>query len=244
MKIIPAADYQDMSRIAAEFIAAQMKSKENSIFGLATGGTVVEIYHNLVQRYQNGELDFSQIRTVNLDEYVGLGPNHPQSYRYFMEQHLFSLVNLAPDSCHIPDGLAKSIPSECSRYDQLIQQLGGVDLQILGLGTNGHIGFNEPGESFESTTHCVQLSESTRMDNSRFFHSIEEVPIQAITMGTKTILSAKKILLCVSGQAKAEILQEVLFGPVTPSVPGSVLQNHPDVTVIADAEARCMLQNI
>ena len=241
MNIICVQDYQEMSRKAADLLSEQIAIKENSVLGLATGGTVLGIYDQLNQSYRRGALDFSKVSTINLDEYVGLSPDHPDSYRYYMEQNLFSRVNLIPENCHLPNGLAESIEYECLRYDQLIPQLGGIDMLLLGLGCNGHIGFNEPPADFEKETHCVVLSDSTRRANARFFDSLDEVPTHATTMGIKSILQTRHILLCVSGTSKAEILQKVLFGPVTPEVPGSILQTHPNVTVIADRDARSCL---
>ena len=238
MKIICARDYQDMSRKAANLLSAQVIIKENAVLGLATGETVLGIYDQLIQWYEKGDIDFSSASSINLDEYVGLAPDHPNSYHRYMKQNFFSRVNINPDRCHLPDGMTDSIDAECLRYDSLIQSLGGIDMQLLGLGCNGHIGFNEPGEAFEKKTHCVTLSESTRKANSRYFSSLEEVPQQAITMGIKSIMQAKRIVLCASGESKAEILEKVLFGPVTPAVPGSILQMHPQLTVVADAAAR------
>ena len=241
MKIICARDYQDMSRKAANLLSAQVIIKENAVLGLATGETVLGIYDQLVQWYEKGDIDFSNASSVNLDEYVGLTPDHPNSYHWYMTRNFFSHININPDHCHLPDGMAPSLESECLRYDYLIQQLGGIDMQLLGLGCNGHIGFNEPDQAFEQQTHCVSLNESTRKANSRYFASLAEVPQQAITMGIKSIMQAKRIVLCVSGESKAEILRQVLFGPVTPAVPGSILQMHPQLTVVADASARCCL---
>ena len=241
MKIICAKDYQDMSRKAANLLSAQLIMKENAVLGLATGETVLGIYDQLIQWYRKGDLDFSSARTINLDEYVGLSPDHPNSYHYYMAQNFFSQINIPSDCCFLPDGMADSLENECLRYDHLIQQLGGIDMQLLGLGCNGHIGFNEPGEAFEKKTHCVPLSESTRRANSRYFSTLEDVPQLAITMGIKSIMQAQRIVLCVSGKSKAEILREVLFGPVSPSIPGSILQMHPHLTVVADAAARSCL---
>lgn len=237
MKIICAEDYADMSCKAADLLSEQIILKSDSILGLATGGTVLGIYNHLIQQYQKKHIDFAQIRTVNLDEYTGLSPDDKNSYHWYMKQNFFSHVNLDPSNCYLPDGRAESPAEECSRYEQLIASLGGIDLQLLGLGHNGHIGFNEPGTGFDEKTHLVTLSESTRQANSRFFPAENDIPKQAITMGIKSIMKARRILLCVSGAAKAEILQQVLFGPVTPKIPGSILQMHPDVTVIADMAA-------
>lgn len=233
MKFIKASNYKDMSRKAANIISAQVILHPSCVLGLATGSTPIGTYEQLVEWYQKGDLDFSLTRSVNLDEYCGLSPENPQSYRYFMKHHLFDLVNINPNNTHVPNGLACNMQEECHRYDQLIADLGGIDLQLLGLGHNGHIGFNEPNKAFEKTTHIVDLGQSTIEANSRFFASIEDVPRQAITMGIKSIMQAKKILLIVNGESKKEILQRSLFGPVTPEVPASILQLHPDLTVIA-----------
>ncbi len=238
MNILKVKDYEEMSQAAADFLVSQLRNKPASTLGLATGETVLGIYRLLSEQYQAGEVDFSSAATINLDEYVGLHADHPDSFQYYMKKNFFSHVNLHPERCHVPNGCADSIEAECLRYDHLIASLGCMDIQLLGLGTNGHIGFNEPGISFTGKTHCVTLSESTRQANSRFFSSPDQVPTQAITMGIESIMTAKHILLCVSGKSKAEILQKVLFGPVTPTVPGSILQTHPHLTVIADSDAR------
>lgn len=232
MKIIKAINYQDMSRKAANIISAQVILHPQSVLGLATGSSPVGTYEQLVEWYRKGDLDFSEATTVNLDEYYGLDGSNTQSYRYFMNEHLFSKVNIDLSRTHVPDGKAENIETECRRYDDLIQSLGGIDLQLLGIGHNGHIGFNEPSGAFEKTTHCVQLGESTIQANARFFDSIDEVPKQAITMGIKSIMQAKSILLIVSGKDKADILERSLYGPVTPSVPASILQLHPRLTVV------------
>lgn len=233
MKIIYAADYQDLSQKAANFISAQIVLYPNSVLGLATGGTPIGTYEKLVELYQKGHIDFSDVTTINLDEYCGLAAEHPQSYRHFMTTHLFSKVNIKPENTHLP--IATTNPElECARYDALISACGGIDLQLLGLGHNGHIGFNEPGSSFEKATHCVDLSENTIMANTRYFSSPDEVPRQAITVGVKSIMQAKKVLLVVSGNSKAEILQQALHGPITPAVPASILQLHSDLTVITE----------
>ncbi len=237
MQLIKVKDYEDLSCRAANFLAAQIWMKPCCVLGLATGSTPVGIYRRLCRMYDKGELDFSSVTTVNLDEYKGLCPEHAQSYAYFMRQHLFGQVNLDPDRTFLPDGMNPDEEKECTRYETLIQELGGQDLQLLGLGHNGHIGFNEPAEQFIPLTHLVSLSKRTITANKRFFASAEEVPGQAYTMGIGTILKARKILLVVSGKEKADILQQVLFGPVTPAVPGSVLQLHADVTVVADEAA-------
>lgn len=237
MQLITTKDYQDMSRIAANIIAAQITLHPRSVLGLATGSTPLGIYQQLVQRHQAGDIDFAQIRSVNLDEYCGLAPDHPNSYHYYMWENLFRHVNVKPENVHIPDGLAEDVAAECARYERLIEGLGGIDLQLLGLGENGHIGFNEPAESFTTVTHQVELDEQTIVSNSRLFASVDEVPRSAITMGIKAIMQARKVILVVNGVRKAAILKKALYGPVTPRVPASILQLHRDVTVVADAEA-------
>ena len=226
-----------MSRKAASVIAAQMTLKTDSVLGLATGSTPVGTYKQLIQWYQEGILDFSDITSVNLDEYRGLSPESDQSYRYFMNHNLFDHVNIKKECTYVPDGLEADSETACRKYDEIIEHVGGIDLQILGLGHNGHIGFNEPGEFFEKTTHCVDLAESTIEANKRFFEKEEDVPRQAYTMGIQTIMKAKMILLLVSGEGKAQILRDVICGPVTPRVPASILQMHPNVIVIADEAA-------
>lgn len=226
-----------MSRKAASVIAAQMTLKTDSVLGLATGSTPVGTYKQLIQWYQEGILDFSDITSVNLDEYRGLSPESDQSYRYFMNHNLFDHVNIKKECTYVPDGLEADSETACKKYDEIIEQVGGIDLQILGLGHNGHIGFNEPGEFFEKTTHCVDLTESTIEANKRFFEKEEDVPRQAYTMGIQTIMKAKMILLLVSGEGKAQILRDVICGPVTPKVPASILQMHPNVIIIADEAA-------
>ncbi|HHU17615.1 MAG TPA: glucosamine-6-phosphate deaminase [Clostridiales bacterium] len=237
MIIINTKNYEDMSRKAANILSAQVILKHNCVLGLATGSTVEGIYKQLIMMNQNGDVDFSGVRSVNLDEYVGLAGDHNQSYRYFMDTNLFNQINIHIDNTNVPDGMAADIEAECIRYENLIKELGGIDLQLLGLGHNGHIGFNEPDDYFPLLTHRVQLKESTIKANSRFFENEDQVPREAITMGIKSIMQAKRILLCVSGEAKAEILKKVLSGPVTPEVPGSILQLHPNLTVVADEAA-------
>lgn len=237
MRIVKAADYKDMSKKAADLVAAQILLKPYCVLGLATGSTPSGMYGQLVKKYQAGELDFSGVRSVNLDEYRGLERSHDQSYYYYMHEELFDHVNIDPACTWLPDGMAQDVEKECADYEALVESLGGVDLQVLGMGHNGHIGFNEPGESFPAATHCVDLTESTIGANKRFFASAADVPRQAFTMGIGTIMKASKILLLVSGAEKARILKKALCGPVTPQVPASVLQLHRDVTVIADQDA-------
>lgn len=237
MKIIRTKDYNDMSRKAANIIAAQIIMKPDCVLGLATGSTPIGTYAQLVERYEKGDLDFSKITTVNLDEYKGLTKDNDQSYYYFMNDNLFSKVNVRKDYTFLPDGTEPDSARACAEYDRIIEATGGVDLQLLGLGHNGHIGFNEPAAVFEATTHCVDLTESTIQANKRFFASIEEVPKQAYTMGIQTIMRAAKILVVVSGEDKAAIVKKAFFGPITPEVPASVLQLHNDVIVVADEAA-------
>lgn len=237
MKIYKAKDYKDMSRKAANIISAQVIMKPNCVLGLATGSTPIGTYDQLVEWYNKGDLDFSEVTTVNLDEYKGLPRTNDQSYYYFMHQHLFDRVNIDPERTNVPNGMEPDAEKECGRYEELIRSLGGVDLQLLGLGHNGHIGFNEPGEAFEKETHCVDLTESTIEANKRFFASTDDVPKQAYTMGVKTIMQAKKILIVVNGENKADIVERAFFGPVTPEVPASILQLHNDVTLVGDEAA-------
>ena len=237
MKIYKAKDYKDMSRKAANIISAQVIMKPNCVLGLATGSTPIGTYDQLVEWYNKGDLDFSEVTTVNLDEYKGLPRTNDQSYYYFMHQHLFDRVNIDPERTNVPNGMEPDAEKECGRYEELICSLGGVDLQLLGLGHNGHIGFNEPGEAFEKETHCVELTESTIEANKRFFASADDVPKQAYTMGIKTIMQAKKILIVVNGENKADIVERAFFGPVTPEVPASILQLHNDVTLVGDEAA-------
>lgn len=242
MKIYKAKDYKDMSRKAANIISAQVIMKPNCVLGLATGSTPIGTYDQLVEWYNKGDLDFSEVTTVNLDEYKGLPRTNDQSYYYFMHQHLFDRVNIDPERTNVPDGMEPDAEKECGRYEELIRSLGGVDLQLLGLGHNGHIGFNEPGEAFEKETHCVDLTESTIEANKRFFASADDVPKQAYTMGIKTIMQAKKILIVVNGENKADIVERAFFGPVTPEVPASILQLHNDVTLVGDEAALAKIE--
>lgn len=234
-------NYKSMSRKAANIISAQIIIKPNSVLGLATGSSPIGTYRQLVAWYEKGDLDFSQIRTVNLDEYIGLSPDNSQSYYYFMKENLFRHVNINLENTNIPNGLTTDIAKECARYNQVLRDMGGVDLQLLGLGHNGHIGFNEPEEAFEKETHCVDLTDITIQANARLFDNPDEVPRQALTMGIKTIMQAKKILVIVSGKDKAAIVKEAFFGPVTPKIPASILQLHNDVTVVGDEDAFSMI---
>lgn len=242
MKIIKARDYDEMSKIAANIIAAQITLKPNSVLGLATGSSPIGIYKELIKKYEDGEIDFSDITTVNLDEYKGMPRTNEQSYYYFMNDNLFNHVNIDKARTHVPNGMAEDAELECKEYEKLVKSVGGVDLQLLGLGRNGHIGFNEPAEEFAKETHCVDLTESTIEANKRFFASADDVPRQAFSMGIGTIMAAKKIVVVVSGADKAEAVKKAFTGPVTPNVPGSILQFHGDVTVVCDAAAYAELE--
>ena len=237
MKIIRTRDYEEMSKKAAEIIAAVVTLKPDAVLGLATGSSPVGLYKCLIKKYENGELDFSRITTANLDEYVGLSPDNEQSYRYFMNTNLFDHINIDKARTFVPDGLEKDAAKETDRYEKLVQSLGQVDIQLLGLGPDGHIGFNEPAPQFAGATQCIELDPSTIEANKRFFSSADEVPRYAYTMGVGTIMRAKKILIVVSGKSKAEILNKVVNGPVDPMVPASILQFHQDVTLVADEDA-------
>ncbi len=237
MQICKAKDYNDMSRKAANIISAQVIMKPDCVLGLATGSSPVGTYKQLIKWYEKGDLDFSRITSVNLDEYRGLSGDNDQSYRYFMNHNFFDHINVQKERTFVPDGTLEDSKEACALYDQIIKNVGGIDLQLLGLGHNGHIGFNEPNDFFDTDTHCVDLTPSTIEANKRFFEKEEDVPRQAYTMGIKTIMQARKILVVVSGADKADILQKVVEGPITPQVPASVLQLHPDVTIVADEAA-------
>ena len=237
MRLIRAKNYDDMSLKAANIIAAQVSLNPKSVLGLATGSTPIGTYRHLVEWYQKGELDFGKAVSINLDEYCGLSGEHPQSYRRFMQENLFDHISIKPENTIVPDGLADDIPSMCRAYERKIEDWGGVDIQLLGIGHDGHIGFNEPCDHFPVMTHEVKLTEMTREANKRFFSSIDEVPTAAVTMGVGTVMAARKIVMVITGADKADILYKVFFGPVTPEVPGSILQFHPDVTLICDEAA-------
>lgn len=242
MRIIAVKNYDEMSRQAANLIGAQVIMKPDCVLGLATGSTPVGTYKNLIAACEAGDLDFSQVKSVNLDEYKGLSGDHDQSYRYFMNHNLFNHVNINKENTNVPNGLTEDGDAECARYDAVIDEVGGIDLQLLGIGGNGHIGFNEPAAIFEKGTHLVTLTEETRQANARFFASIDDVPTHAYTMGVGNIMSAKKILLLAGGEAKAQALYASLFGPVDPQVPASILQLHADVTIIADEAALSIIR--
>ena len=241
MKIIKTKDYADMSRKAANIIAAQVIMKPDCVLGLATGSTPIGTYKELIKAYETGDLDFSLVKTANLDEYRGLEKTNDQSYDYFMKENLFNHININFENLNIPNGEKPDAEEECARYEAAVKALGGQDLQLLGMGHNGHIGFNEPADEFPKVTHCVDLQESTIQANKRFFEKVEDVPTQAYTMGIGTIMQAKKILVVASGADKAEIVKKAFFGPITPQVPASILQLHPDVTVVVDEAAGSLI---
>ncbi|WP_394925219.1 glucosamine-6-phosphate deaminase [uncultured Robinsoniella sp.] len=243
MRIVKAKDYDDMSRKAANIISAQVIMKPDCVLGLATGSTPIGTYKQLIDWYTKGDLNFECVTSVNLDEYKGLGADSDQSYRYFMNTNLFNSINIRKERTFVPDGLEPDSDKACSMYNQIISDVGGIDLQLLGLGHNGHIGFNEPSDNFEKQTHCVDLTPSTIEANTRFFEKEEDVPRQAYTMGIQTIMQARKVLVVVSGADKAEILKKVVEGPITPQVPASILQLHNDVTIVADAAALSKIEN-
>lgn len=232
MKFITVENYEELSKIASDIIANQVKEKPSCVLGLATGSSPLGTYKNLVNACKAGELDFSRVTSVNLDEYVGLDASNDQSYRYFMNKNLFSQINIDINKTFVPNGCASDIDAECKRYDDLIDSLGGIDLQLLGIGLDGHIGFNEPDEYFTKGTHKVLLDDSTIEANSRFFASKSDVPTSAVTMGIGAIMQAKKVLLIANGANKKEIMEKAFYGPITPFVPASILQFHPDLTVI------------
>ncbi len=241
MRIIFTRDYEDMSLEAAKIVAGQLYLKPESVLGLATGSTPVGLYEKLVQLHEVTGLDFSGVTTFNLDEYVGMAPQHPQSYHYFMSEHLFSKVNLRPDHCFVPDGMAEDLAAEGRRYDARIAQAGGIDLQVLGIGRNAHIGFNEPDIKFEAMTHKVRLDDETIRANARFFKRQEDVPRYAISMGIRNIMLARRVLLLANGKEKAEAVRAAVCGGVSPKAPASILQLHRDATFIVDAEAAALL---
>lgn len=237
MKVYCGKDYKEMSRKAANIIAAQVITKPDCVLGLATGSSPVGTYEHLIEMYNNGDLDFSGVTSVNLDEYKGLSGDNDQSYRYFMNTNLFNHVNIDKSRTFVPNGLEPDSQKACDEYNATIREVGGIDLQLLGLGNNGHIGFNEPCDVFEKETHCVDLTASTIEANKRFFEKEEDVPRQAYTMGIQNIMQAKKVLIIVSGEGKADIVAKAFAGPITPQVPASILQLHNDVTLVGDKAA-------
>ena len=242
MEFIIAESTEDMSRQAADRIASYVDADPSCVLGLATGTTPIGLYACLVEDCAAGKISFADVTTFNLDEYRGLNPEHDQSYRYFMKKHLFDHVDIDQARTHVPEGFNPDADAVCAAYEEAIEEAGGIDLQLLGLGPNGHIGFNEPGDAFELETHCVDLTAATIEANKRFFDGNEDlVPKQAYTMGIKTIMQARKVLVVVNGKGKAEAVKAMITGPVTPACPGSILQLHPDCTVVADEEALSLL---
>lgn len=232
MNIITVETYEQLSRLAANIIAAQVIVKPDCVLGLATGSSPLGAYKQLIERFENGDIDFSKVTSINLDEYVGLSGDHEQSYRYFMNHNLFDHINIDKANTYVPNGCAEDLNAECRQYDAHICEVGGIDLQLLGIGLDGHIGFNEPDECFIRDTHVVELDASTITANARFFDSEHDVPRFAVTMGIAGIMQAKKVLLIANGEKKADIVKKAFEGPITPEVPTSILQLHPDLTVI------------
>ncbi|OPJ57070.1 glucosamine-6-phosphate deaminase [Alkalithermobacter paradoxus] len=242
MKLYIVDDYNAMSKKAADIVSMQIKTKQNSVIGLATGSTPIGMYKELIKMHRKEKLDFSKIKTFNLDEYYKIHPQDNQSYRYYMMKNFFNHINIDHNNINIPNGMTNDTERECKLYEEKIQESGGIDLQILGIGTNAHIGFNEPNNKFEPYTHLVNLDKNTIKSNSRFFRSVEDVPAKAISMGIKTIMSSRKILLLANGDNKAQAIFESLKGPIVPQVPGSILQLHKDLTVIIDKKAARYLE--
>ena len=241
MRVLITDSYDQMGLEAAKIVAGQIYLKPNSVLGLATGSTTLSMYERLVAVHRTVGLDFSEVTTFNLDEYIGMGPDNPQSYHYFMQEHFFKHINIKPENVHIPNGMAQDVIAEGERYEQLIAAKGGIDLQVLGIGQNAHIGFNEPDVKFAGTTHKVELDEETILANSRFFNNVDEVPRYAISMGIKTIMMAEHVILLANGRNKARAVYKAVCGDVTPEAPASILQLHRDVVVILDKEAAELL---
>jgi glucosamine-6-phosphate deaminase len=242
MRIIVCENYEEVSKKAAQMILSQVTLKPNSVLGLATGSTPIGMYENLVKLNKSGDIDFSEVRTFNLDEYYNLPKNNDQSYHYFMHKNLFDHININPANVHIPNGMTDDVNAECKRYDELIKEADGVDIQVLGIGNNAHIGFNEPTINFEKGTHLVELEESTIEANSRFFDNIGDVPKKAITMGIGSIFKSRKIMLIATGESKAEAIYNTVYGKVVPEVPASILQFHNDIVLILDKDAAKLLK--
>ncbi len=242
MRVIITENYEEMSKRAAKIIAEQIKRKPNSVLGLATGSTPLGTYKELIRMHREEGLDFSKVVTFNLDEYYGLAPTHPQSYHYFMFENLFNHININPRNVHIPDGLAKDIKAFCENYEEEIRRAGGIDLQLLGIGRDGHIAFNEPGSPLMGRTTIIALAEETIKDNARFFKSEAEVPRLAITMGCGTIMEARKIILLANGEGKADAIAATVEGPITSQITASILQMHPNAIIIVDEAAAMKLR--
>ena len=242
MTIYEGKDYKEICEKAAEIIASEIRMNPRAVLGLSTGSTPIGVYDRLAKWYEQGQLDFSKVTTINLDEYKGLGEEHEQGYRFFMNQYLFDRVNIQKSRTFVPDGTEMDSDKACREYEEIIAEKGRIDLQLLGLGANGHIGFNEPGDAFIADTHCVQLTESTGEANSRFFRSKEEVPKEAYSMGIKGIMQARHIILLASGKQKAQALYEAVYGEITPRVPASILKLHPHTVVFADEDALSVIK--
>lgn len=241
MRVIVTKNYEELSKVAANEMAEVVKTNPSAILGLATGGSPIGMYKELIRMNKDGEIDFSKVTTVNLDEYVGLSGDHPQSYRYFMNDNLFNHINIDKKNTYVPNGLAKDVEEECKNYDSKIAQLGGTDVQLLGIGNNGHIAFNEPDEALVSGTHLTNLTEDTIKANARFFDSIDEVPKNALTMGLGGIMKSKKIIVIASGESKAEAVRSMVNGKISTNMPASMLQMHRDVVLIVDEAAAKLL---
>ncbi len=241
MRIIVCENYQEVSKKAAQMILSQVTLKPESVLGLATGSTPVGMYENLVELNKKGDIDFSEVKSFNLDEYYNLPRTNDQSYYYFMHQHLFNHINISPKNIHIPNGMTKNVEEECAKYDEAIEEAGGIDIQVLGIGNNAHIGFNEPTMNFEKGTHLVELEQSTIEANARFFDNIDDVPKKAVTMGVGAIFKSRKIMLLACGEGKAEAIYNTVHGKVVPEVPASILQFHSDIVLILDKEAAKLL---
>ena len=242
INLIKAKDPAEVGRLAADIFQELINAKPDCVLGLATGSTPLPLYRELIQREKDGKLSFAQVRSANLDEYKGLSGDHPQSYRYFMNENLFNHISIDPANTIVPDGLAEDAEAMCAEYERKIEAAGGIDLQFMGIGRNGHIGFNEPAEAYPDCTSIITLTESTIDANKRFFDSIDEVPTAAYTMGIGTVMAARKVLLLATGKDKAEIVYKSFFGPVDPMVPASILQFHGDVTVIVDEAAGSLIK--
>lgn len=234
MQIIKAKNYEEMSVIASSMLVEHVQQNESPVIGLATGSTPEGLYRSLIAEYRKGAVSFQGVTTFNLDEYVGLNKDDATSYQFYMNQKLFDHIDIPEEQIHLPNGVSEDLQQDCTDYESNIQKAGGIDIQVLGIGLNGHIGFNEPGTSFLSRTHAVELTASTREANSRYFSSLAEVPTQAISMGIATIMESKKILLLVSGEEKAEALYQAINSPLSEEFPATILQLHPEVTIIAD----------
>ncbi|OAH55716.1 MULTISPECIES: glucosamine-6-phosphate deaminase [Bacillaceae] len=242
MRLVNVKSHEEMSTFAAGRILEKVKSGSSVSLGLATGETPVRTYELLIEDYKKNHTSYQHVNSYNLDEYAGIAPDHPNSYHYFMHENLFNHINIPKENIHIPNGRADHIEKEAKRYESIIDEIGGVDLQLLGIGENGHIGFNEPGTLFDTVTHIVELTESTRQANARYFNESSEVPTHAITMGIATILKSKEIMLLASGKQKAEAIYQMFTGEISVNCPASVLQNHPNVIIVADEEATSKLE--